>query len=78
MTEDCLHCLHVSRCSQHLHRERAPAAVGRTLLYPGLTVEPGDRLLQSITCPVHLWPAVQLTVFEREFEGLPLVCHDQL
>ena len=47
MTEDCLHFRHVSRCSQHLRRERVPAAVGRTLLDTGLTVEPGDRLLQS-------------------------------
>ena len=40
MTEDCLHCRHVFRCSQHFRRERVPAAVGRTLLDTGLTVEP--------------------------------------
>lgn len=78
MTKNGLHRFNVTGCRQHLCRQGAPAAVRRPLLDTGLPVEPGDGLLQRITSPVHLRPAVQLAVFERKFKSLPLVRQNQL
>lgn len=69
MPENCLNRLYVARCSQDLRRERAPAAVGRSLFDTGLTVEPSERLLQSITAAVGLRPAAQLAMLECQLKG---------
>lgn len=78
MTKDQLNRFNITGRGQHLCRRRAPATMRRTLPDTRLTTEPGDGSLQRITGPLYLWPAVQLTMLECEFKGLPLVRHDQL
>lgn len=50
----------------------------RSLLDTGLPVEPADGLLERITSPVDLRPALQLAMLERQFKGLTLVRGEQL
>jgi len=75
--EDRLYCLYVAGRGQDFCSKRAPATVGRTQFDTGLPVAPADRLLQRIAGPVHLGSTVQLSMFEREFKGLPFVRHDE-
>lgn len=77
MTEDGLYRLHVAGRSQHL----PPTSARRCATPPldtRLPVEPSNGLLERITGPVNIWPSVQLTMLERQFKGLTLVCSNQL
>lgn len=77
MAQDGLHRLHVAGHSQYASSQGAPPTVRAAELDTGLPVEPADRLLERITCPVHLRPVLQLAVLECQLKGLALVGHNQ-
>ena len=77
VAQDGLHRLHIAGRSQYASRKGAPPTVRTAELEPRLAVEPADRLLESITGPVHLGAALKLAPLECQLEGLALVGHHQ-